>query len=68
MKQLKIPQILLALMLLWLIACNEESLKLKRDNFIKEKDKVDKVLNEQKLSNYLRKLMIKVKNKLKKII
>lgn len=62
MKQLKIPYILLALMLLYLISCNEESIKLQRqrDNFIKEKDKVDKVLNEQKLSNYLRKLMIKV--------
>jgi len=60
MKQLNIHQIYLVLMLLWLIACNEENLKSQHDNFYKEKDKIDKILNEQKLSNYLRKLMIKV--------
>jgi hypothetical protein len=60
MKHSIIHNIYLALMLMCLIACNEKSLKFQRDNFMKEKDKVDKVLNEQKLSNYLRKLMIKV--------
>ena len=61
MKQLNIHQIYLVLMLLCLIACNEEtSVKSQHDNFYKEKDRIDKLLNEQKLSNYLRKLMIKV--------
>ena len=61
MKQLNIHQIYLVLMLLCMIACNEEtSVKSQQDNFYKEKDRIDKLLNEQKLSNYLRKLMIKV--------
>ena len=47
-------------MLIWLVGCNEESLQSQQNKFNKEKDKIDKLLNEQKLSNYLRKLMIKV--------
>lgn len=64
MKHLNIHQIYLVLMLLWLIGCNEENLNSQLDKFNKEKNKIDKILNEQKLSNYLRKLMIKVLNNL----
>jgi len=57
MKHLNIHKILLVLLLLFLISCNKESVS-RHDNFYKEKEKIDKLLNEQKLSNYLRKLMI----------
>ena len=62
MKQiLKIERICLVLMLLILIACNNKNLmKTKQEEFMNEKEKVDRILNEQKLSNYLRKLMIQV--------
>lgn len=59
---LKIEKIGLVLMLCVLITCNDNNyLKSnKEDQFRMEKDKVDKILNEQKLTNYLRKLMMQV--------
>lgn len=63
MKQLNKNKIFLVLLLIFVISCNQDKSN-GIESFNKEKDKVDKILNEQKLSNYLRKLMIKVKIKL----
>jgi len=59
---LKIEKIGLVLMLFVLISCNNNNYikSKKEDQFRIEKDKVDKILNEQKLTNYLRKLMMQV--------